>query len=78
MEFTIDTEFFTGSGAIITMSEAVKRIAVFIEDSDSFTIDVGTDSQTSDKSWRICCRNDHVIQLFKVLKPFIMRVLSYA
>ena len=60
MEFTKDTEFITGSGTVVTMSEAVKRIAAFVEDSDNFTIDVGTDSQTTDKmkivTAIVCCK----------------------
>jgi len=60
MEFTKDTKFVTGSGTIVTMSEAVKRIAVFVEDSNSFTIDIGTDSQTTDKTKIVtaivCCK----------------------
>jgi len=60
MGFTKDTKFITGSGTVVTMSEAVKRIAVFVEDSDNFTIDVGTDSQTTDKTKIVtaivCCK----------------------
>ena len=60
MGFTKDTEFITGSGVIVTMSEAVKRIADFVADSDNFTIDIGTDSQTTDKTKIVtaivCCK----------------------
>jgi len=60
MEFTKDTKFITGSGISVTMSEAVERIAMFIEDSENFTIDVGTDSQTTDKTKIVtaivCCK----------------------
>jgi len=60
MVFTEDTEFITGSGTIVTMSEAVEKIAAFIKDSDNFTIDIGTDSQTTDKTKFVtaivCCK----------------------
>lgn len=60
MIFTKDTEFITGSGAIVTMAEAVKRIAAFVEDSDNFTIDIGTDSHTADSTKMVtaivCCK----------------------
>jgi len=58
--FTKDTEFITGSGAVVTMTEAVMRIAAFIKDSDSFTIDIGTDSHTTELTKMVtaivCCK----------------------
>ena len=46
--FTHETNFISGSGDIVLFSDIAGRVVAFLDGCDDYTIEVGTDSQTSD------------------------------
>jgi predicted RNase H-related nuclease YkuK (DUF458 family) len=48
--FSPETIFTTGSGQRITLSNIVPKIKEYLGDCEEYTIDVGTDSHTTDKT----------------------------
>ena len=45
--FTHETNFISGSGEVVLFADIAERIATFLDGCDDYTIEVGTDSQTS-------------------------------
>ena len=46
--FTRETNFISGSGDAVLFSGIAERAAAFLDGCDDYTVEVGTDSQTSD------------------------------
>ena len=47
---TVDTMFVTGSGETVSFSDVMMRIKKYLEGVDDYSIDVGSDSHTTDRT----------------------------